>query len=312
VTGAATPVLLGYDGSPSSATAITVAGQLLAPRKAVICHVWSGLSRAMLHAEPAALPGVLRDAAQELDDADATAGAQVAADGAERARAAGFDATPLPEREHGKTWRTLLEAGDRSDASVIAVGAHGLSGIGRAVLGSVSTALVHHSSIPVLVVPATTPEEGTGGPLLLCYDGSDGAKRAIAVASRVFEARKALVFHTWESWVAEAPALAGVTATVHGMAVELDQAADEQSEDRTAEGVEIAGHAGFHAEGLSERAEGPVWKAVLDAADRNASAAIVVGARGLTGISAALGSVSNGVVHHSRRPVLVVSPETDR
>jgi nucleotide-binding universal stress UspA family protein len=237
--------------------------------------------------------------------------AQVAADGAELARAAGFDATPLPEREHGKTWRTLLEAGDRSGASVVAVGAHGLSGIGRAVLGSVSTAIVHHSSIPVLVVPATAPEEDTGGPLLLCYDGSDGAKRAIAAASRLFGGRKALVFHTWESWVAEAPTLAGVSATVKGMAVELDQAADEQSEDRTAAGVEIAEHAGFDAEGLSERAEGPIWKAVLDAADRHASAAIVIGSRGLTGISAALGSVSNGVVHHSRRPVLVV-PDQDR
>ena len=41
-------------------------------------------------------------------------------------------------------------------------------------------------------------------------------------------------------------------------------------------------------------------------------AAIVVGCRGLTGISAALGSVSQGVVHHSERPVLLVptSPST--
>jgi nucleotide-binding universal stress UspA family protein len=93
------------------------------------------------------------------------------------------------------------------------------------------------------------------------------------------------------------------------MAVQLDQAADEQSEGRTAEGVEIAEHAGFDAHALSERAQGPLWKAVLDAADRHACAAIVLGSRGLTGISAALGSVSNGVVHHSRRPVLVVPPD---
>ena len=96
------------------------------------------------------------------------------------------------------------------------------------------------------------------------------------------------------------------------MAAKLDKVADEQSSDRTAEGVQVAESAGFDAEGLSERAIGPAWKAVLDAADEHSSAAIVVGSRGLTGISAALGSVSNGVVHHSRRPVLVVPPEEER
>jgi nucleotide-binding universal stress UspA family protein len=121
-----------------------------------------------------------------------------------------------------------------------------------------------------------------------------------------------LVLHFWESWVAEAPALAGVSATVQGVAAELDEVADEQSADRTVEGVQLAEQAGFDAEGLSERATGPAWKAVLDIADQHGCAAVVVGSRGLTGLSAALGSVSNGVVHHSRRPVLVVPPEEER
>ena len=111
--------------------------------------------------------------------------------------------------------------------------------------------------------------------------------------------------------MAEAPALAGTSATVQGMATELDEAAGERSEDQVAEGIEVAESAGFAAEGLSERAVGPIWKAVLDAAYRYDCAAIVVGSRGLTGISAALGSVSNPVVHQSRRPVLVVPPARD-
>jgi nucleotide-binding universal stress UspA family protein len=73
--------------------------------------------------------------------------------------------------------------------------------------------------------------------------------------------------------------------------------------------VELAEDAGFDATGLSERATGAGWIAARDAANRHACAAIVLGSRGLTGISAALGSVSNGVVHNSRRPVLVVPPE---
>jgi nucleotide-binding universal stress UspA family protein len=282
VTDPAKSVLLAYDGSESSATAITVAGQLLYGRPALVCHVPHGDERT----------------------AD-----QVVADGVQLARTAGLDATPMVEREQRKVWRALLAAADRRGASLIAVGAQGLSGLGRAILGSVSTALVHRSPIPVLVVPGTTTKEATNGPLLLCYDGSEGARHAIAVAGREFGRQQALVLHFWESWVAEAPALARVSATVQGVAAELDEIADEQSADRTAEGVQVAEEAGFDAEGLSERATGPAWKAVLDIADQHRCAAIVVGSRGLTGLSAALGSVSNGAIHHSRRPVLVVPPE---
>lgn len=47
--------------------------------------------------------------------------------------------------------------------------------------------------------------------------------------------------------------------------------------------------------------------AIVDAADREDARAIVVGSRGLSGVkSALLGSVANGVVHHSTRPVVVI------
>ena len=307
----AKPVLLAYDGSESSDIAIAVAGRLLPGRDALVCHVWSGTSQAVFRTPPSGLPGVLSDAAVQLDELDREAAEQAAAQGVELARSAGFDAEALAVRRETKTWRTLLEAAARNDAGVVVTGAHGVSGMARAVLGSVSTGVVHHSRLPVLVVPGTTPDETAEGPVLLCYDGSEGARRAIAAAGEELGARRALVLHVWESWVAEAPALAGVSTTVQGMASELDEVADKQSADRTAEGVKAAESAGFDAEGLSERATGPAWKAVLDTADEHSCAAIVVGSRGLTGISAALGSVSNGVVHHSRRPVLVVPPDKE-
>ena len=279
VTNPAKPVLLAYDGSETAATAIAVAGQLLSGRPALVCHVPHGEERT----------------------AD-----QVVVDGVQLARTAGLDATPMVEREQRKVWRALLAAADRRGASLIAVGARGLSGMRRAILGSVSAALVHRSPIPVLVVPRTT-KEATDGPLLLCYDGSEGARGAIAVAGREFGRQQALVLHSWQPW--EAPALAGVSATVQGVVAELDEIADEQSAEHTAEGAHVAEHAGFDAEGLSERATGPaLWLAVLEIADQHECAAIIVGSRGLTGLSATLGSVSNGVVHHSRRPVLAVPP----
>jgi nucleotide-binding universal stress UspA family protein len=302
------PVLIAYDGSESSATAIAVAGRLLSGRQALVCHAWTGLSSALLRGDP----GLLRDAADQFDEVDLAEAEKTAAAGVLLARAAGFDADPLLVREGRKTWRTLLEAAELHQAPLIVAGAHGPSGAGRALLGSVSNGLVHHAQIPVLVVPATSSEEETGGPLLFCYDGSDGAKWAITVAGRVLEPQRALVLHFWESWAADAPALAGLSRAVAGMAVELDRIAEEQSSQITGDGVELAQRSGFEADGLSERATGPGWMAVRDAADQHACVAIVLGSRGLTGVSAALGSVSNGVVHNSRRPVLVVPGEEER
>lgn len=270
------PALLAYDGSPSSAGAIAVAGRLLGGGPAVVCHVGTD--------------------------------GELAVEGATLARQAGFEPEQVVEPGHRKAWRGLLDVAARTGARVVVAGAHGVSGIGAGILGSVSTALVHHARVPTLVVPGTTAEEATSGPLLLAYDGSEGARHAIAAAAELLARRRAVVFHAWESWVAEAPALAGLSGTVQGMATELDEVAGEQSAERTREGVQAAVRAGLDAEGRSERATGPLWQAVLEAADRSRCSAIVVGSRGLTGISAALGSVSNGVVHHSRRPVLVVPP----
>lgn len=306
------PVLLAYDGSESSATAIAVAGRLLRGRQAVVCHAWVGLSTAIFDAAPGELPGALREAALELDQAYLKAAEGVAAEGAQLARQAGFEARPLAVREERKTWRTLLAAADEAEASAIVVGAHRLSGIGRALLGSVSTAVLHHARRPVLIVPAVTVEVACDGPLLLCYDGSDPASLAIEAAGELLASRSALLLQSWESWVAEAPALAGLSGGVSGMAVKLDEIAEEQSKDLTSKGVEVAKASGFDTAGVPERATGPLWRAVLDTADQHDCAAIVVGSRGLTGLSAALGSVSDGVVHHSRRPVLVVRPEEER
>jgi nucleotide-binding universal stress UspA family protein len=300
--------LLAYDGSPSSATAIAVAGQLLRGRNALVCHAWSGVSQAVFRTPPSSLPGVLSDAAMELDEFDQDAAEKVAAEGAELARSAGFDAQPLPRRRETKTWRAILRAADEKHASVVVAGAQGISGVGRAILGSVSTGLVHHSATPVLVVPGSAPEEALSGPPLYCYDGSDAANRAISVAAELLSARRVLVGHFWESWAAEAPALAGTSGTVRVMATELDEIADDRSSEYTTDGVGVAEAAGLDATGISARATGPTWSAILDAAGEHDSSSIVVGSRGLTGISAALGSVANGVVHHSRRPVLVVPP----
>ena len=299
------PVLIGFDGSERSVTAIAVAGRLLAPRDAIVCHSWRGVSRAIFHANPAALPGVLGQAAEDLDDADQAAAAKTASAGAALAREAGFTAESLAVREERKTWRTLLQVAQEREAACIVVGAQGRSGLERVLLGSVSNAVVNHSRVPVLVVPST----GGEGPPLLCWDGSEPAEHAIARAGELLAATAATVLGCWESWTAEAPALAGASKAVMGMASELDEVAGERSAEEVGRGVELARAAGFTAKPLSARTSGPLWRTILDTADAEDASAVVLGSRGLSGMSAALGSVSHGVAHHSPRPVLIIPPE---
>jgi nucleotide-binding universal stress UspA family protein len=300
------PVLLCYDGSETAATVIAVAARLLRSREAVLCHAWSGPSRAVFHTDPVDLPGALMEAAEELDVLDREAAEALTATGVRLAAEAGFRVEPFAVRERRRTWRTLLEAADRHDASVVVTGAHGLSGLGRFVLGSVSTAVLNYSKRPVLVVPAAAAPGNDRGPLLLCYDGSESATRAIRAAGALCSPRSAVVANLWESWVTAAPVLAGVARPVNAMTDELNEIATGLSQAIAAEGVRLAAEAGFDAQPLSVCSAGSLWRSLLDVADRHDAEALVLGTRGLTGLSRALGGVSNGVVHHSRRPVLVV------
>ena len=58
---------------------------------------------------------------------------------------------------------------------------------------------------------------------------------------------------------------------------------------------------------MAVEATGPVWKAIVEIADRHDAATIVMGSRGLAGLrSKLLGSVSSAVVHHTGRPPLII------
>ncbi len=88
---------------------------------------------------------------------------------------------------------------------------------------------------------------------------------------------------------------------------ELDRAAAEHGRRIADQGVRIAQEEGLGAEPITIKATGPVWKTILEIADREDAAAIVMGCRGLTGVrSLLLGSVSSAVIHHAERPTLVV------
>jgi len=304
------PALLAYDGSEDAAKAIVCAGRLLAQREALVVYSFVGLSRMMLRSNVDVVSTPLADVAKELDAADADEAERIAAEGAQLAIEAGLEARPIVVEQDGKPWQTLIACAKKHEAAAIVAGARGRSGLSSALLGSVSTGLVHHSGVPVLVTPADASVPGDLGTALLCYDASENARHAIVQASTLLGSREALVLNLWESWAARSPGYVPVVSgAVAGMARELDEIADGQSSELADEGVAYAEEVGLLAEPVSARCERGLWRGILDAADQHDVAAIVVGSRGLTGISSVLGSVSNGVVHHAKRPVLVVPPE---
>ena len=71
------------------------------------------------------------------------------------------------------------------------------------------------------------------------------------------------------------------------------------------EGSSLAVGFGLDVDGATGRCEGSLWQGILETAEDNDAAVVVMGSRGLGGVAALLGSVSHGVLHHSKRAVLL-------
>ena len=143
------------------------------------------------------------------------------------------------------------------------------------------------------------------GTVVFAYDGSEDAQRAVAVASDLLQARRAIVVHVR---VVPLPPIIGADPAA-GPSGPADDVQARQADRIVVEGVDVAARAGFEAEPVGKTADSVtgVWKTIIDVAKEHDAAAIVAGHRGLSRVkSALLGSVSNGLVNHSHLPVLVV------
>jgi nucleotide-binding universal stress UspA family protein len=146
-------------------------------------------------------------------------------------------------------------------------------------------------------------------PILICYDGSEQAKRAIAVAAEILGPHPAVVLDVAPLYT---PAESYAVAASAASAVEFEHAHDVEGLARATEGADLARAAGFTATPRSAVAA-PTWEGILEVADELDVSAIVIGSHGLTGVREFVeGSVSHDVAKHSSRPVLVVPPQTRR
>jgi nucleotide-binding universal stress UspA family protein len=147
------------------------------------------------------------------------------------------------------------------------------------------------------------------GPILIGYDGSEGARRAVRHAAALFPGRETIVVTAWLGVADTAPELLLAPGGLLVAAAEsLADVMRERAESLAAEGAELAAEAGLEATAHTVRSHRATWEGISRCAQETGADLIVLGSRGQGVLSAAiLGSVSTGVLHHARRSVLIVS-----
>ena len=188
-------------------------------------------------------------------------------------------------------------------------------GASRFLLDASSRRVVQGRDSPPGILPRV---DAADGPILIAFDGSAAARRAVTDAARLLGSRRALVVTVWEPGLAYAvPDMRpdGIMATPMiepSVAMNLDREVHSNAERVAVEGAELARSLGLDAEPMAVPDERDVPHTILSLAEANQAAAIVVGSRGLSGLRARLeGSTSKVLLKHAACPVIVVHEPDD-
>jgi nucleotide-binding universal stress UspA family protein len=151
---------------------------------------------------------------------------------------------------------------------------------------------------------------GSPGPVLFCFDGSDGSRGALrAAAELIGRPADAVVLTVWET-IETQMALAGAFAAGAVADADVDAGEEASAQSVAREGALRASEHGYQATAITRQSFDGIARAILDAADELSARMIVCGQRGRGPLRAALlGSVSHALASHTRRPILI-APET--
>jgi nucleotide-binding universal stress UspA family protein len=142
--------------------------------------------------------------------------------------------------------------------------------------------------------------------ILIAYDGSEDAKAAIEQAGKLFNGQSATVVTVWQRFIDTMARVGGGIGVILDYD-EIDSSSEQSALERANEGAALASGAGLSATAKSVVADSTFAEAILSVSNELDATVVVLGSRGYTGVkSAVLGSVSNHVLHHADRPVLVV------
>jgi nucleotide-binding universal stress UspA family protein len=144
-------VVIAYDGSEGARDAVRRAAETVSQRTALVVYAYP---RAEEMSAGLGVPVTMPTSAVETVRRRA---AEIADKGAELARTSGFSAEAVTVEAKGGVADALLALARERDAAAIVVGSRGLGGATSALLGSVSSKLIHDGDRPIVVVPHSRP-----------------------------------------------------------------------------------------------------------------------------------------------------------
>jgi len=294
-------VVVGYDGSQTSRQALTWALHAARLRG-------SGVS--IVYACPPTAEVVAQFGGSIAPDFSALerAAEQVLAAAAEQAHREAPDVNVDTRVVYAAASSALLT--DTDEAAMVVVGSRGLGGFSELLVGSTGVQLAAHARCPVVVI---RPQAGDGQPgagsgrVVVGVDGSPSSDAAVGFAFTEAALRGAGVsaVHAWDRPPYDVPPPSHDPLPSYVVADEV-----AGTESRLLSEMLGAWPSKFpEVDVQHEAVDGDPVEALVSRS--TGAAMVVVGSRGRGGFSSLLlGSVSHGVLHHARCPVVIVCHPT--
>lgn len=182
-------ILIAYDGSDSADAALDDLSRAGFPDEGVdakvvtIAEVWlppmEGDDTTHRHFASPAIKRKFEENVEILESAG-----EMAEEAAERVKKLFPDWQVEPDSTYGSPAWEILAYAEEMRADLIVVGAKGVSGVDRVLLGSVSQKVVTESKCPVRVARGKVIVDESPIRLLVGYDGTEGSKEAVRTVSR--------------------------------------------------------------------------------------------------------------------------------
>jgi nucleotide-binding universal stress UspA family protein len=291
-------VVVGYDGSPTSVAALSWALEAAGLRGAGVRVVYAVPPTPEIVAQFGG--SIAPDFAMAGE-----AGAQVLAAAVAEAHRVAPDIAVDTRVVYASASAALLT--DTHEDEMLVVGSRGLGGFAELLVGSTGVQLASHARCPVVVIrpqaSGRQPEPGSGaGRIVVGVDGSPVSDEAVHFAFQEASLRGVGVtaLHAWEKAPYDRPP-AGSDLPAYVVADEL-----AGTEARLLADVLGTSTSRYPDVDLRQEAVNgdPVDALVTSSVG---AVMVVVGSRGHGGFSSLLlGSVSHGVLHHARCPVVIV------
>jgi nucleotide-binding universal stress UspA family protein len=208
---------------------------------------------------------------------------EIVADAGDRLRSQGITVqTHLPKATRENAALALVAVAEREHAQMIVVGNKGMTGI-RRLIGSLPNRVSHQARCDVLIVPTQSRSltELGGGSIVVGTDGSSGAARAVTEAIRLSRA---------------------LDGGLH--IASISEPSDSPESGLAAAAAEAAGQG---VKAITHVLHGDPATALLDVAEKNDAAIIVVSSKGMHADEREwFGNIADKISHKGASSVLIV------